>query len=351
MGSDAGVSRRSAGGRAFTLIEVLVVVAIIALLVSILLPSLSRAKAQARTVACGSKLSQIGRAEGAYQSESQEWILGSPWTTGFSAMNSTVSSSDWATFSQQNRLIVDWFDYSTPIRAQIQGSKTIPRDRNQMLVQFTQWLFQCDANPHTAIPWGAPGPTIQAISYLSMLSIMRAGPEGYSRANGMPFRSAGGSAGHVAQAPSWEMIVPRGYYPRHGKLGRDSMKVFLADGFRFYDEEKQINDYDAAGFRGSKGIGNVETPPCAAGKQYNEMYNIARHLAYRHGNKDAINAVFFDGHVSLLRVNFLRAAGTSDPYKGYIGEAVHPKYYYPSGTVVDQPDYLHMPLPRGTKLP
>ncbi len=86
-GRTHGIS--SAERSAFTLIEILVVVAIIALLLAILIPSLSRAREQAKVVTCAANEQQIGRMVTQYTAENRGYV---PVVLNYAAHGTNVGS-------------------------------------------------------------------------------------------------------------------------------------------------------------------------------------------------------------------------------------------------------------------
>lgn len=73
--------------RAFTLIELLVVISIIALLLAVLLPSLARARHQAKSTVCLSNLRSVGISLYAYANENRERMPGAGLSHGGSGAN------------------------------------------------------------------------------------------------------------------------------------------------------------------------------------------------------------------------------------------------------------------------
>lgn len=381
------------GMRALSLIEVLVVVGIIALLAAVLLPSLSAARAQAREAACANNIGRICQAEGTYQTEHAGWIPGSPWTTGYTFLDNVEQT--WNPARGINRFVVEWLDYATPLRVQMYGPGSIPRPagktpdaakeaRDKMFILLTAEPFHCPANRYE-MSWAQghgryPGPTVSAVSYMTMWPLMRGGiaqffnvlRDKYVKKGKTNYRKWPGlkavvsepdepwlpvpdkAPDYVAHEKDWDIRITDDYMPRHNHLGRESLKVFVADGTRFYQRDSTELTYTTDP-RAAKGIVSA-TPPCVADddnpyddEEKSREYTAARRYSYRHGRNNRINAGFFDGHVQSLEVDWRKAG---DSGHGFTGSAVHPKYYYPSGSEVQAPEGLHRStIAAGTILP
>ncbi|MHC4442054.1 MAG: type II secretion system protein [Planctomycetota bacterium] len=356
------------GSYGFTLIELLVVVAIIALLVSILLPSLKKARDQAKAVVCGNQMSQMVRAEITYEEQYKGWIPGTPFSTGFwfVANPAGTNGGNWMAGVNGQPKITGWFDWFTPLRVEMSGSKSIPNDRIGIFKLGMEGPFNCPSNPHIAI-WEEytttgetqyPGPPLRAISYLPMQNLMLPARSAVpSHVKALPEYQRGVNELRLTQNPNHFVQVPPSYQPKRSKLGRPSVKVFLAEGTRRFDLATRAIYYKTP-MRCSRGGIYPRTAPCDAilskmGEFWRGAWGPGRKLSFRHGDNNKMNAVFFDGHVQNLWVNFANQrdfndAGFPSPnnsgsagYRNFTGPAVTPYYYYPSGSIVNRPERLH----------
>ena len=238
----------------FTLIEVLVVVAIIALLVSILLPSLAKAREESRRAVCSAHLGSLLKAEYMYQTQNQAWIPGSPLTTGYYFAISPGATPNWGgmgTGARFNRFAINWYDYPTPLRVIMSGASSIrgpkgPADaeetRAQLFKEGVSGVFQCPSNasqtasPFPVPPGASPWEVTPAVSYMTMWNIIRGGSGVIKNIPTIYAGSTGAYETDIAQRDDWDLMVPPDYVPKHNKLGQESTKVFLADGTRQFDQ-------------------------------------------------------------------------------------------------------------------
>ena len=351
----------------FTLIELLVVVAIIALLISILLPSLSSAREQARAVVCAQSLRQLATGLQTYAGENRDYIPGLN-TSGVAVSAKRFAMGGNPSVLYQSKMAVQTYDWMTPILAPGMEMPALRSERFKFLLE----KFRCPSQMYTAVVYeSADGPDLDefwaqgpvpASSYKMPAHFQFVGQSESDQRIGSDERIPSIPILAKSGSPTWEVVVPN-YIPRLDRVGPSARKIFAAEGTRYLDES-QLLDYDpspipnwfgafsAAGgwWSGCPAYGvapgsiNWDGMPVAEGSLSGGM-NLA--VTYRHGlqrgslsgdphqNSGAINAAFFDGHVQRM----------SDR------QSREPQMWYPTGAVVKVPSEGMTNLPVDFVLP
>jgi prepilin-type N-terminal cleavage/methylation domain-containing protein len=371
---DSGTKRPEPAGPsaphapAFSLLELLIVIAILALLLSILLPHLYGARAQARMVVCAQRLRDFGLGLATYVNDNEEWLPGVN-TSGVAVRTLDLLWPGDPNVLNRADLPVQAWDWMTPL---LVGKTELPAVR-ALRFKFLLEHMRC---PSQALYSGlyeeeghssdrgvleANGP-YRTISYLMPAQFQFVGQNhqddtlAHKRGSNFTRKVRGRTP------PDTFEYINYDYVPRLDRVGNPARKVFAADGTRYLecDGGTEGLDFDAYPYFDSpyprRGLFGSFTDPApwwcgstAYGVEQGSLNwddmvvdvgeyprgrgrNLA--LSYRHtpdpaavtstarSNQGQINAVLFDGHVE--RLNDRRSREI--------------EFWYPTGTVIRAPE-------------
>jgi prepilin-type N-terminal cleavage/methylation domain-containing protein/prepilin-type processing-associated H-X9-DG protein len=231
-------TRRPSKRSGFTLIELLVVVAIIAVLIAILLPSLGKAKALAKTVKCGTNLRAISQASNVYASSWDDAIPGSPATSGiflFQSISPTIAQS--TTYGAANCPgVVQTTDWQSPVADIMNIKPTFPASdptgkfpvNRGVRFEFlrTQKVFTCPSNDFLADKYTGAGSAPFATLGPSL---------SYTMSQYFLFNSAspGNQTYQLNINPSFGVVLAPAYSPKISRVGNAGSKIIAADGAKY----------------------------------------------------------------------------------------------------------------------
>ena len=127
---------------AFTLVELLVVIGIIAVLIGILLPALSAARRQAASMKCLSNLRTIGQCYQLYAIDSKGWWPLASWRpiTGY-------PNSGWRRASDNTYITAYWYNflqkYASKTKIGLEAQTGTPNDKSNQALTRDSLLWGC----------------------------------------------------------------------------------------------------------------------------------------------------------------------------------------------------------------
>ena len=287
--------------QAFTLIELLVVISIIALLVSILMPSLNKAREMAKITVCMSNCKQAGTALQMYANTYQD-ALPSPNDSGLKIGSGNLSGVNSPTSPVQN---MDWM---SPMMGDM---LSLPADREKRFIQLSNHDFSCPSN-RTYYDYEYP----DGAGFIQSTDIHAVKQVSYSASLAFLVYSSNSGKGspYVTDDQNGIGTVPGNYKAKFGRVGRHSEKVFMMEGSRYLrtsDMQVSLNAINYQNDGGNYAMYGPASPivsssggdpfridinPVGAGVWEATLQEGTEKYAYRH--RDKMNFTYFDGHAA-----------------------------------------------------
>ncbi|HZW10947.1 MAG TPA: prepilin-type N-terminal cleavage/methylation domain-containing protein [Phycisphaerales bacterium] len=329
---------------AFTLIELLVVVAIIALLISILLPSLGKAREAARSLVCATGERSLAQGQSYYMGDNEGYIAG-PHTSTFAYAlqvgRGEVSMQDVFTFDTSATTPTTTHDWISP---SLGDSLSLSANRAQRTAQiFNQYgcpsarVTNDDIFPNgggyadkdqfedlgltqgfTQVSYLAPASFLLMSNHLRnriFLDYLRGKPRVVLDVQMFPDDPGDGQGKQVTKFQN--------YRPREDFAGLEpSNKVLVADGTRYYDYTRSVLDFDATNASRYFSSFASSGPIFHAAREYGRGLSEARggdtHIRLSARHDLSINVAYWDGHVGRMSMQ----DAWRDPVPWYPGRSI-----------------------------
>ena len=292
----------------FTLVELLVVVAVISILMSLTVPALSGARQAAQTAIAMANVRRLGVAQATYANQNDQWLAG-PNTSGARAITDHGRSLEGDTTSTTPTTTHDWI---SPV---LGDELALSPNRAERTAEIFQRLAGPRVRRFADSLWGRSGDLADfdrvlgergflQVSYLAP-SAFHYRPEG---GDWTPRLLRGGNVRPLTGIPR-PYHPPSWYRPRLDLLARPDAKAIVADGTRYITEQRGPKgtgftlDFDVSPEPAIYGSFTSSGPIFHASRAYGRAYlsgqSVNVDLSMRYYDRE-MHVGYFDTHAERL---------------------------------------------------